>query len=122
MVQLKRFRTADRAILLQLTGDAVSGLLQRLRLSPSAPAPLSHRCTDPHLPSCTPRSAPGPLLIFRKIHLYGKSKKSTHDHQTARPIYMTFFEVVVRIISSASSLKCWSSHFPPMRVEGGRPV
>jgi hypothetical protein len=35
--------------------------------------------------SCTPRPLPGPLLIFRKIHLYGKSKKSTHGHQIVRP-------------------------------------
>ena len=33
----------------------------------------------------TPDRARGPLLIFRKIHLYGKTKKSTHGHQTTKP-------------------------------------
>ena len=33
----------------------------------------------------TPEQARVPLLIFRKIHLYGKSKKSTHGHQTVKP-------------------------------------
>jgi hypothetical protein len=46
----------------------------------AASAPLSHRCSDPLAPRRTPRPAPGPLLIFRKIHLYGKTKKSTHGH------------------------------------------
>jgi hypothetical protein len=34
----------------------------------------------------TPDRARGPLFIFRKIHLYGKTKKSTHGHQTAKPL------------------------------------
>ena len=29
--------------------------------------------------------APVPLLIFRKIYLYGKSKKSTHHHRNTKP-------------------------------------
>ena len=34
---------------------------------------------------CTPGRVRGPLFIFRKIHLYGKTKKSTHGHQTTKP-------------------------------------
>lgn len=35
----------------------------------------------------------GRIPIFRKIHLYGKSAKSTHGHQTARPISTFFFRL-----------------------------
>ena len=38
----------------------------------------------------TPAAAPGPLPIFRKIGLYGKTKKSTHGHQTTRPFRTHF--------------------------------
>lgn len=38
----------------------------------------------------TPDRARGPLLIFRKIRLYGKTKKSTHGHQTAKPFCTHF--------------------------------
>jgi len=34
----------------------------------------------------------GPLFIFRKIHLYGKTKKSTHGHQTTKPFCTHFSE------------------------------
>jgi hypothetical protein len=33
----------------------------------------------------TPDRVRGLLFIFRKIHLYGKTKKSTHGHQTTKP-------------------------------------
>ena len=33
----------------------------------------------------TPDPTRGPLLISRKIHLYGKTKKSTHARQTTKP-------------------------------------
>jgi hypothetical protein len=46
----------------------------------------SHIPSDPLLGQTTPRPLPGPLLTFRKIHLYGKTKKSTHGHTTATPI------------------------------------
>jgi hypothetical protein len=46
----------------------------------------------PHIPSdpiddpALPPGARGPLFIFRKIHLYGKTKKSTHCHTNEKPI------------------------------------
>jgi hypothetical protein len=46
----------------------------------------SHIPSDPLLARSTPRPLPGPLSTFRKIHLYGKTKKSTHGHTTATPI------------------------------------
>lgn len=33
----------------------------------------------------TPDGARAPLFIFRKIHLYGETKKSTHGHRTQKP-------------------------------------
>jgi len=43
----------------------------------------SHIPSETILVGRTPDRARGPLFIFRKIHLYGKFKKSTHGHQTA---------------------------------------
>jgi hypothetical protein len=46
----------------------------------------------PHIPSdpvddpALPPGARGPLFIFRKINLYGKTKKSTHGHTNEKPI------------------------------------
>ena len=40
----------------------------------------------------TPGTARGPRFIFRKIHLYGKTKKSTHGHQTTLPKCTNFWE------------------------------
>jgi hypothetical protein len=40
----------------------------------------------------TPELPRGPLFIFRKIHLYGKTKKSTHGHQTTKPFCTHFFK------------------------------
>lgn len=39
---------------------------------------------------CTPGLARVPLFAFRKIHLYGKTKKSTHNYTTANylPTYL----------------------------------
>src|SRR4029434_10026353 len=54
--------------------------------------------SPPHIPTdglsvgCTPDRARGPLSAFRKIHLYGKTKKSTHGHQTAKPFCTHFFK------------------------------
>lgn len=45
----------------------------------------SRRLTDPIGGPATPPRVPGPLFIFRKIHLYGKTKKSTHGHTTQTP-------------------------------------
>jgi hypothetical protein len=45
----------------------------------------SHIPSDRLLAGSTPRRLPGPLSNFRKIHLYGKTKKSTHGHTTAAP-------------------------------------
>jgi len=46
--------------------------------------------TDQLLGGRTPDGVRGPLFIFRKIHLYGKTKKSTHDHQTTKPFRTHF--------------------------------
>jgi hypothetical protein len=51
---------------------------------------LSHLPTDPVLDAAPPRSSRGPGFFFRKIHLYGKTKKWTHDH-TSSPTIATFF-------------------------------
>ena len=61
----------------------------RFRLGCFAP---SHIPTDGLLVGRTPDRARGPLFIFRKIHLYGKTKKSTHGHQTAKPFCTHFFQ------------------------------
>ena len=53
--------------------------------------PPSHIPSDGLLVGRTPGRARGPLLIFRKIHLYGKTKKSTHGHQTTKPFCTHFF-------------------------------
>jgi len=44
-----------------------------------------HIPTDPIGGSTPPPAARAPLSIFRKIHLYGKNKKSTHGHTTTTP-------------------------------------
>ena len=71
-----------------------------------------------HIPSggllvgSTRPGARAPLLIFRKIHLYGKTKKSTHDHQTAKP-YCTHFPhasseyITERCGSNGGGLASW---------------
>jgi hypothetical protein len=51
----------------------------------------SHIPSDGLLVGRTPDRARGPLFIFRKIHLYGKTKKSTHGHQTAKPFCTHFW-------------------------------
>ena len=50
----------------------------------------SHIPTDGLFVGRTPDRARGPLFAFRKIHLYGKTKKSTHGHQTAKPFCTHF--------------------------------
>lgn len=52
---------------------------------PPASLPPSHIPSDGLLVGCTPARLRGPLFLFRKIHLYGKTKKSTHGHQTTKP-------------------------------------
>ena len=47
--------------------------------------PPSRRPSDPIGGPRTPTGARGPLFIFRKIHLYGKTKKSTHGRTTPTP-------------------------------------
>ena len=58
---------------------------------PAFALPPSHIPSDGLLVGRTPERARGPLLIFRKIHLYGKTKKSTHGHQTTKPFCTHFF-------------------------------
>jgi hypothetical protein len=47
--------------------------------------PPSHIPADPNGGRATPPGARGPLFIFRKIILYGETKKSTHGHTTRTP-------------------------------------
>jgi hypothetical protein len=78
-----------------------SGSLQDLILrgcSPGLSSPFQARpdLLPSHIPSetilvgRTPELPRGPLFIFRKIHLYGKTKKSTHGHQTTKPFCTHF--------------------------------
>jgi hypothetical protein len=53
-------------------------------------SPPSHIPTDHIGGPGPPAGARGPLFIFRKIHLYGKSKKSTHGHTTQTPTCTNF--------------------------------
>ena len=48
-------------------------------------APPPHIPYDPIDDPTLPAGARGPLFIFRKIHLYGKTKKSTHGHTNDIP-------------------------------------
>lgn len=73
--------------------------IRRGRLS-GFPSPFQARpdLLPSHIPSetvlvgRTPELPRGPLFIFRKIHLYGKTKKSTHGHQTTKPFCTLFFK------------------------------
>jgi len=76
----------------RLTGPLrVLRRLETPTVSGRALSPPSHIPTDGLLVGRTPGRARGPLFIFRKIHLYGKTKKSTHGHQTAKPFRTHFF-------------------------------
>jgi hypothetical protein len=76
----------------RLTGPLrVLRRLESPTVSGRAFLPPSHIPTDGLLVGRTPGIARGPLFIFRKIHLYGKTKKSTHGHQTAKPFRTHFF-------------------------------
>lgn len=66
----------------------------QFRLSTSFSLPPSHIPSDGLLVGRTPERARGPLSIFRKIHLYGKTKKSTHGHQTTKPFCTHFHNLV----------------------------
>jgi hypothetical protein len=46
----------------------------------------SHKGTDLFLAARTPAAGSGPANDFRKIHLYGKTEKPTHGHQTTGTI------------------------------------
>jgi hypothetical protein len=61
-----------------------------IRFSP-LDSPPSHIPSDGLLVGPTPERPRGPLLIFRKIHLYAKTKKSTHGHQTTKPFCTQFY-------------------------------
>ena len=61
---------------------------------PGGEPPLSHIPTGPIGGSGSPAGARGPLFIFRKIHLYGKTKKWTHGHTTELPTCAPFAELV----------------------------
>jgi hypothetical protein len=98
-----------------------SGSLQDLILrgcSPGLSSPFQARpdLLPSHIPSetvlvgRTPGLPRGPLFIFRKIHLYGKTKKSTHDHQTTKPFCTHFFK------------SAYTSYFDQGESDGGSPV
>jgi hypothetical protein len=59
-------------------------------VSSRAAAAPPHILTDPLLAQSTPHGPRVPLLNFRKIPLYGKTKKSTHDHTNHLPFRTTF--------------------------------
>ena len=59
-------------------------------LSGRAALPPSHIPSETVLVGRTPEPARGPLFIFRKILNYGKTKKSTHGHQTTLPFCTHF--------------------------------
>jgi hypothetical protein len=61
-------------------------------LSGRAALPPSHIPSETVLVGRTPEPARGPLFIFRKILNYGKTKKSTHGHQTTKPFCTHFFK------------------------------
>jgi hypothetical protein len=58
----------------------------------------------------TPLLPRGPLFIFRKIHVFGKKKKSTHGHQTTKPFCTHFFK------------SAYTSYFDQGESDGGSPV
>ena len=72
-----------------LRGFQLPGVVRRSCLSAAALLP-SHIPSDGLLVGRTPDRARGPLLIFRKILNYGKTKKSTHGHQTTKPFCTHF--------------------------------
>src|ERR1700753_2281518 len=65
-------------------GIWVIGAPQRPGVPLDTPPP--HIPSDPIDDPTLPPGARGPLFIFRKIHLYGKTKKSTHGHTNEKPI------------------------------------
>ncbi len=98
-----------------------SGSLQDLILrgcSPGLSSPFQARpdLLPSHIPSetvlvgRTPGLPREPLFIFRKIHLYGKTKKSTHGHQTTKPFCTHFFK------------SAYTNYFDQGKSDGGGPV
>ena len=71
------------------------------------PGPLCRVGSAPHIPTdrlsvgSTPGRARASLFFFRKIHLYGKTKKSTHGHQNQKPFGTQLFNVGLRRESSS---------------------
>ena len=63
-------------------------------LQPACFAP-SHIPSGELLAGRTPGPAPAPPLIFRKIRLYGQTKKSTHGHPTTRPFRTHLFGIAI---------------------------
>jgi len=70
----------------------------------------SHIPSETVLVGRTPEPSRGPLFIFRKIHLYGKTKKSTHGHQTTKPFCTHFFK------------SAYTDYFDQGESDGGGPV
>lgn len=71
---------------------------------------LSHIPSETVLVGRTPELPRGPLFIFRKIHLYGKTKKSTHGHQTTKPFCTHFFK------------SAYTDYFDQGESNGGGPI
>jgi hypothetical protein len=55
--------------------------------------PPSHSFSDCSLATHTPDGAREPLLVFRKISLYGETDKSTQSYQTARSFLIAHDQV-----------------------------
>jgi hypothetical protein len=70
----------------------------------------SHIPSETVLVGRTPELPRGPLFIFRKIHLYGKTKKSTHGHQTTKPFCTHFFK------------SAYTDYFDQGKSNGGGPI
>ena len=76
-----------------LRGDAGPALSAALSGSAGF-APFSYTLRDRFSGPHARAGARGPLSVFRKIHLYGKTKKSTHGHQTTKPFCTHFFKIL----------------------------
>ena len=56
--------------------------------------PSSHRLADHQDGMWRQDWVRVPILIFRKIHLYANLTKTTHDHQTTKPIFAFLSDLV----------------------------
>ena len=78
----------------------------------------SYLPTEELLVADTPDRARAPLFIFRKIHLYGKTKKSTHGHQNQKPYCTHFSQPGLKRKSSSRGSKQYLLELPSTPVAG----